>query len=32
MLNVRNLREKIKVIVGDASVDDQFAQSIGADG
>ena len=32
MLKERNLRDKTKVIVGGASVNDQFAQSIGADG
>ena len=32
MLKERNLRDKVKVIVGGASVNDQFAQSIGADG
>ena len=32
MLKERNLRNKVKVLVGGASVNDQFAQSIGADG
>ena len=32
MLKERNLRDKVKVIVGGASVNDQFASSIGADG
>lgn len=32
LLKERNLRDKIKVIVGGAPVDDQFAKSIGADG
>ena len=32
MLKERNLRDKVKVLVGGASVNDQFAQSIGADG
>jgi len=32
LLKERNLRDKVKVIVGGASVNDQFAKSIGADG
>jgi len=32
MLKERNLRNKVKVLVGGASVNDQFASSIGADG
>ena len=32
MLKERNLRNKVKVLVGGASVNDQFARSIGADG
>lgn len=31
LLKERNLRDKVKVIVGGASVNDQFAESIGAD-
>ena len=32
MLKERSLRDKIKVIVGGASITDQFAQSLEADG
>ena len=32
MLKERNPRDKVKVIVGGASVNDQFASSTGADG
>ncbi|MBA7479916.1 Methionine synthase [subsurface metagenome] len=32
LLKERNLRDKVKVIVGGASVNDKFARSIGADG
>lgn len=32
LLKERNLRDKVKIIVGGASVSDQFAKSIGADG
>jgi len=31
LLKEKNLRNKVKVIVGGASVNDQFAESIGAD-
>ncbi len=32
LLKERNLRDKVKVIIGGASVNEQFAKSIGADG